>query len=95
MNPEIIGSLAGFLTTFSFAFQVIKILRTPCKRLATSSISIMMYFSFMSGVSLWIIYGISISSLSIVLWNVITLALASIVFGITLRYHGPKWVRIA
>ncbi|MAI07460.1 MAG: hypothetical protein CMF61_00740 [Magnetococcales bacterium] len=67
MNPEILGFIAGFLTTFSFAFQVIKIIRTPCKRLATSSISIMMYISFMFGVTLWIIYGVSISSLSIVL----------------------------
>lgn len=93
MNPEIIGSLAGFLTTFSFAFQVIKILRTPCKRLATSGISILMYLSFMTGVALWIIYGVSISSLSIVLWNVITFILAAIVFGITIRFHGPTWIR--
>lgn len=93
MNVEIIGFTAGLLTTISFAFQVLKIIQTPCKRQATEGISVMMYFSFVVGVSLWLTYGVLINSFPVIIWNMITLLLASTVFVITLRFHGPLWFK--
>jgi MtN3 and saliva related transmembrane protein len=91
MDTEALGFIAGFLTTFSFAFQVIKILKTPDKKQATENISLLMYFTFVMGVFLWLIYGILIDSLPIIGWNALTLFLSFIVLFITYRFHGPIW----
>ncbi len=73
--PEIIGIIAGVLTTASFIPQVIKIIKTN----DTKSISFWMYAMFASGVLMWLIYGFLINSFSIILANSITLPLALII----------------
>lgn len=70
---EYIGVIAGMLTTLSFLPQVIKIWRTK----DVTSISLLMYSSFCLGVLLWLIYGVVISSFSLILTNVVTFMLAS------------------
>lgn len=72
LNMEWLGIAAGILTTGSFAPQAFKILRTR----RVEDISLFMYIAFVSGVALWIAYGIAIGSASLVLANVITLLLA-------------------
>jgi MtN3 and saliva related transmembrane protein len=69
---EYIGITAGMLTTFSFLPQVIKIWKTR----DASSISLLMYSIFCTGVVLWLAYGIAISSFSIITANIITLLLS-------------------
>ena len=70
INPiyEVIGLSAAFLTTSAFIPQVYKIY----KEKNADGISLLMYLILFIGVILWLIYGILISSLSIVIANGIT-----------------------
>lgn len=83
MNPEFIGLAAGTLTTAAFVPQAWKVWSSR----STTSISLLMYLVFALGLVLWIVYGWSLGSLSIVLANTITLALAVFILGMKLR-HG-------
>ena len=69
---DLIGTLAGALTTVSFVPQVVKTWRSR----SASDISFGMFLLFSLGVVLWLIYGIEIRSTPIVLANAITLALS-------------------
>ncbi len=72
---EIIGLIAGTLTTISFIPQVIKILKSN----DTKSISLLMYSIFSTGVLLWLIYGLMVNSISIIISNSITLPLTLVI----------------
>ena len=75
---EIVGLLAAFLTTSAFIPQVYKIY----KEKSAAGISLTMYIILFTGVILWLIYGILISSLSIIIANGVTalLQLSIIIF---------------
>ena len=75
---EIVGLLAAFLTTSAFIPQVYKIY----KEKNADGISLTMYIILFTGVILWLIYGILISSLSIIIANGVTalLQLSIIIF---------------
>jgi MtN3 and saliva related transmembrane protein len=45
-----------------------------------------MYIIFVSGVALWLAYGIHIDSLPMILANTVTLGLAGTVLALKLRY---------
>jgi len=62
---EAIGLFAGFLTMIGFVPQLIKIWRYS----STEGVSLVMYFVLLSGVTLWLIYGVFINSLSIIISN--------------------------
>jgi MtN3 and saliva related transmembrane protein len=81
---EIIGYIAAFLTTFSFLPQVISILRTK----DTSGISLSMYSIFVSGVFLWLIYGILLKNIVITSANLVTFILAGMVLVLRVRNGG-------
>lgn len=78
---NIIGYLAAFCTTAAFIPQVLLVIKTK----DTRGISLGMYIVFCIGLSLWLIYGIFKNDTAIILANVITLALASIVLGYKVR----------
>ena len=71
MNEEIFGYFAAILTTAAFLPQLIKTLKTK-RADDVSSITLIM---FIIGVLSWIIYGYKISSLPILVANLITLIL--------------------
>ncbi|GFO71284.1 MtN3 and saliva related transmembrane protein [Bathymodiolus japonicus methanotrophic gill symbiont] len=75
ISPEIIGYVAGTLTTISFLPQAIMTLRTR----DTESLSLGMYSTFTTGVLLWLIYGIYLDDVAIIYANAITLFLASLI----------------
>ena len=77
-----LGVVAGTLTTAAFVPQVVKTWRTR----STEDISLGMFAVFAMGVSLWLVYGIYVSSLPIVLANGITLALAGAMVVFKLRF---------
>ena len=81
MFVDIVGSIAAFLTTFSFLPQALKILKTR----DTNSISLKMYIMFTSGVFCWLIYGIFTGSSHIIIANFITLLLAGAILVMKLR----------
>lgn len=70
-----LGYVAAFLTTMSFVPQVWRSWRTR----DLSGVSLPMYCMFTLGVALWLGYGMTISSLPVIVANALTLLLSSIV----------------
>ncbi len=72
MNPEIIGHMAGILTTLSLLPQTIKALRSD----NTKSISLLMYSTYNAGVFLWFVYGVMLVKWPIIIFNAIAIPMA-------------------
>ena len=70
-NIEYFGYLAAILTTAAFLPQLIKTLKTK----KADDVSLVTLIMFICGVVFWIIYGFKISSIPILLANVVTLIL--------------------
>lgn len=83
---EYVGMLAGFCTTIAFVPQLVKVLKTK----AVQDISILMYFIFIIGLILWIVYGIYYSSWPLIIANFFTLLFASAILFIKLLLDKPK-----
>lgn len=75
-----IGLLAAALTTLSFVPQAILVLRTR----ETAGISLTMYAMFTVGIGAWLAYGILREDMPIIVANVVTLTLASLILGMKL-----------
>ena len=71
MNIEIFGYIAAVLTTAAFLPQLIKTLKTK----KADDVSLITLIMFIIGVMCWIIYGYKISSIPILIANLITLIL--------------------
>ena len=80
---DLIGTLAAILTTTSFFPQALHTFRTKDVR----GISLGMYSAFTLGVALWLVYGLLLEAWPVVIANVITLALASTILVMKLRYR--------
>ena len=72
ITNDLIGSVAGTLTTLSFLPQVLKTYRSR----SAKDISLVMFLLFSLGVFLWLLYGLSIQSMPIIISNGITLVLS-------------------
>lgn len=83
---EMIGLVAGVLSTGSFVPQVVKTLKTK----DVSGISLFMYIAFCSGVFLWLVYGIINQQISIIAANGITLILSLMVLYLKIRYRNQR-----
>ena len=82
MTLEWTGYVAATLTTIAFVPQAIKTLRSR----DTRSISLGMYLAFTVGVAFWLAYGIFLQSWSMIVANIITLALSGTILAMKLRY---------
>lgn len=80
---DLIGTLAAVLTTISFLPQALHTFRTKDVR----GISLGMYSAFTLGVVLWLAYGLLLGAWPVVIANLITLALASTILVMKLRYR--------
>ena len=80
---DIIGYAAGFLILISIIPQIIKTWKTK----STKDLSLLMYIIYISGVLLWLIYGIVIINGPMILINSINLVLASSMLYLKLRYR--------
>jgi len=78
-----LGLVAAFLTTIAFLPQVIKTWRSR----SAKDLSLGMFAIFSTGILLWLIYGILINDLPIILANIFTLTLSSIILFFKLK-HG-------
>jgi len=76
--------VAGFFSTVSFLPQLIKILRTK----SVEDISVFMYVLFLTGVFLWIIYGLLIASFPVVATNASIGVLALWILLLKFKYSG-------
>ncbi len=81
IDITILGYIAALCTTCSFVPQVLHILKTR----DTASISLAMYSCFVFGVFLWFVYGIAVLDWPVIIANVITLLLASIILSLKVR----------
>ncbi|WP_051259120.1 SemiSWEET transporter [Chitinibacter tainanensis] len=85
MSPALIeglGLLAGTLTTISFVPQVWQVWKSR----SAKDISLGMYCIFVSGVALWLGYGLLVGSAPVYLANTITLILAGAVLVMKLIF---------
>ncbi|MFZ4622970.1 MAG: SemiSWEET transporter [Rhodoferax sp.] len=80
---DFIGTLAAVLTTASFLPQAWHTFTTK----DVSGISLGMYSVFTAGVAGWLVYGLLLEAWPIVIANVITLALATAILVMKLRYR--------
>lgn len=80
--PELIGYCAAALTTLSFLPQAWLTFRTRDVR----GISLGMYSAFTLGVALWLLYGLLMGAWPVVVANAVTLALATLILCMKLRY---------
>jgi len=80
---DLIGMIAGTLTTIAFVPQVWRVWKTR----STSDISLGMYLVFTAGVGFWLAYGLMLGAWPIIVANSVTLALTGTVLALKLR-HG-------
>tara|TARA_Y100000310_G_scaffold241784_1_gene245854 strand:+ start:19253 stop:19510 length:258 start_codon:yes stop_codon:yes gene_type:complete len=79
---SLVGYAAGILATAAFVPQVLKTWKTK----STKDISLVMFITFTTGIFLWLVYGILISSWPIIIANIVTFTLASIILILKLKY---------
>lgn len=90
MSPDLIGYLAGLLTTLALVPQVWRTWRTR----DVSGISLRMYSIFTLGVAIWLVYGLMLRETPMILANSVSLALALLVLAMKLRFrHAPAATR--
>ena len=83
LSPNVTGLMAAFLTTLAFVPQVLKTWRSR----SADDVSFSMFTMFISGVFLWCIYGIEIHAKPVVIANVITFILSSIILGLKIYFE--------
>lgn len=81
---EIVGCIAGFLTSFAFFAQLVKLLRVQ----KSLGISIPAYSCALFGCCLWLFYGVFLESVSLVIFSFLNIVTTSIIIFLTYRYRG-------
>lgn len=89
MHDELIGTMAGTLTTIAFIPQVVRIWRTK----HAEDISTSMFVIFITGVTLWLLYGLRLHARPIIIANTITLALSVTILA--LKFYFKRQNRCA
>jgi MtN3 and saliva related transmembrane protein len=80
---NILGYVAGILTTLAFLPQAIKAFKTR----STKDMSLLMWLFFCAGVSCWLAYGLWLGAGPIIAANAVTLLLAGAVLVLKI-IHG-------
>jgi MtN3 and saliva related transmembrane protein len=83
---ELLGFLAGVLTTAGYIPQIWRLFRLRSAR----EISLPFTTLFIAGIAFWLSYGISLSLPSVIIWNVVTLALGCAMLYAKLRFGMTK-----
>jgi MtN3 and saliva related transmembrane protein len=79
---NIIGYTAGFLTTAALLPQLLKTWKTK----SAKDLSLGMLWIFNLGVIFWLTYGILSADRPLILWNTITMFMASLILIMKLKY---------
>jgi MtN3 and saliva related transmembrane protein len=80
---NLLGFAAGACTTAAFIPQVWQVWSTR----SAKDISLGMYLVFVTGVMLWLVYGLFTKELPLIIANAITLALAGAVLAMKLYFE--------
>lgn len=78
---ELVGAVAGLLTTIAFIPQVWKTWRTRSAR----DFSLPMLALFTVGIALWLAYGVMLRQMPIIVPNVVTLILSAYLLVVKVR----------
>jgi MtN3 and saliva related transmembrane protein len=81
--PDWLGYAAAFCTTTAYVPQVLRVWRTRSVR----DISLRMFLVLVTGLGLWLTYGITKGEPPIVIANSVTLTLAGTILVFKLRYR--------
>lgn len=79
---DILGWIAGTLTTIAFFPQLLKTWTTK----SAKDVSLAMMITFCIGVFLWLLYGLTINAMPVVVTNSVTLILALLILILKIRY---------
>lgn len=85
-NVEIVGIVAGALSCTTFLPQVIKTYKSK----STKDVSLAMFVIAAVSTSLWLIYGVLISSFSLTFTNAIVLLLSLVMLYLKLKYRNHQ-----
>jgi MtN3 and saliva related transmembrane protein len=83
---QIIGTIAGILTTTAFIPQVLRTWRTK----SVEDLSLTMLVTFLFGIGGWLVYGIRLGEPPIIVSNLVTIVLTLIRIGFKLRYGSRR-----
>ncbi|MCC5636087.1 SemiSWEET transporter [Nostoc sp. CHAB 5844] len=78
----VLGLVAGALTTIAFLPQMFKIWKTK----SAKDVSFVMLITFMSGLLLWLVYGIALQALPIIISNAISFIFNLIILWLKIKY---------
>ena len=78
----ILGLAAGVLTTIAFLPQMLQIWQTK----SAKDVSYVMLIVYMSGLLLWLVYGIILGALPVILANGVTLCFNLIILWLKIKY---------
>jgi MtN3 and saliva related transmembrane protein len=81
--PTWVGIAAAVLTTAAYAPQAFKVWQTR----STRNVSLAMFLLMVSGIMLWLIYGILIGDLPLIVANAVTLVLAASILIAKIRFR--------
>ena len=77
-----VGIIAGCLTTFALAPQVIKLMKYK----NTKSISLIMCIMQITGVFLWLVHGLMINDFAVIFANEVSFIFISIILLYKIKY---------
>lgn len=77
-----VGIIAGCLTTFALAPQVIKLMKYK----NTKSISLIMCIMQITGVFLWLVHGLMINDFAVIFANAVSFIFVSIILLYKIKY---------
>ena len=81
-SSDVLGFIAAVLTTAAFFPQVIKIYQTK----KAEDVSFLMLIMFITGLLFWIVYATQVNALPVLIANVITFILNTIILTLKLIY---------
>ncbi|OKH23303.1 hypothetical protein NIES593_10225 [Hydrococcus rivularis NIES-593] len=80
----LLGLIAGILTTLAYLPQAIKTWQSK----SADDISWSMLIILSVGIVLWLVYGVSIRNIPLIVANVVTFFLTSIILVLKIRYKN-------
>jgi MtN3 and saliva related transmembrane protein len=80
----VLGLVAGVLTTIAYLPQLIK----TWKSKSADDLSWTMLIVLCIGISLWLVYGVSVHDLPIIAANIVTFIFAGIILILKIRYRS-------
>lgn len=83
LTIDVLGWVAGTLTTIAFFPQLLKTWTTR----SAKDVSLGMMITFCIGVFLWLVYGLAIQAMPVIACNAITLVLALSIVVLKIRYR--------